>query len=447
MAFSDYSSGGGGGGLDGTPGFMLKMPGTPHSTQLPDWRTFTEIRVFPSPAENGDWHPMRTSIEYDQFGPGIEAKPACRKLGVYEQFTYITEIPGHDGEDPTTKLTRALISTAEESPHDLPREWAEWCKGGPGRAAKVGKVQTCVFFQGAALSIKGKPCQNRITKTAEPRFPILFMGSISLLMTFSRKGNTRVEGSDMPAKLPAVDTPEGRQEFDRICGAAFELGDWCSAEHGRIMKIFQAEVGENERPHYEIEMLDEKPLNEAMQNRVRDLWLPWDQLLRHHTAEQQIGYLKRAFPKEVLDFALGRSEYEGLLPEGVAGSWQKLQARLSGAWSPGMPDAAQHQVQQYQQSQQPPAQQAPADDGWGSGSTEKTASPGGPAMPDTPSEFEQTTPTTTQPAAAPATQSAPATPADAVRSGAIDPAKLAETLDMLNSTPGEAGNAGEVNHG
>jgi hypothetical protein len=250
---------------------------------------------------------------------------------------------------------------------------------------------------------------------------------------------------------------------DAICAKIFELGDWCSAEHGRVMKIFQAKLAENERPHYDIEMGAEKPLSEAMRTRVRNFWTPWEDLLQYHTAEQQIGYLRRAFPKEVLDFALGRSEYEGLLPADIRGSWQQLQQRMAGAWSPGLPPAAQQQVDQQQAQQQrarqaqqqqtqqqapPPPPPPPAeDDGWGTGEpADETPDAGGPAMPDTPAEFNAAGAAQAQQPQQPPTTGAPSTPADAVRSGTVDPAELAKTLDLLNkgSKQVSEGNAGEL---
>jgi len=463
MAFRDRA--GGGGGLDGVPGFMIKQPGTPHSTQLPDWKTFTEIRIFPAPREGG-WEPMRNSIEFDHFGPAVETEPVAKKLGAFESFTYITRIPELDGEDPTTKLTNALLTVAEHSPHDIPKEWYGWTQSGPGRGAKVSKVQTHMFAQAAATAIKGKPCKNRVTGKEEPRFPVLFMGSLSILMAFSRLGNAQVEGFEFPAQLPPTDTEEGRRAFDELCARGFKLGDWCSPEHGRIMKIFQAEKTETEIAHYDIEMLAEKPLNEAMQNRVRSFWTPWPQLFRYHTAEQQIGYLKRAFPVELLDFALGRSEYEGMLPEGTCGSWQALQNSMRGGvrqayatgGGGGLQGAAQQQLQQSQTQQAPPqtqqtqqappqTQQAPpADDGWGSGDGGDEETPSGPEVPATPSEFSA--PAGQQPQTQQTPQSpnaAPHTPGPAVTGGAVDPALLAQALTMLNDaknkgeTPGNAG--------
>lgn len=469
MSFKDRS---GGGGIDNTPGFMIKMPGTMHRTQLPDWKTFTEIRIFPAPKLGPDgnpnleagWYPMRNSIEFDDFGPAVEVEPTCRRIGVFEQFTYLTRIPGSDIDDPTTKVCRALVDTAENSPHDLPREWCEWTRGGPGKAPKVSKVQNCIYFQAAAFSVKGKPCKNRTTGKPEPLFPVLFFGTLSLLMTFSRLGNTRVDGVELPANLPSTDDEESRKRFDELIASAFQLGDWCSPEHGRMMRIFQAEIGPNEMPHYDIEMLGEKPLSEAMQSRIRTFWTPWPKLLRYHTAEQQIGYLKRALPVEVLDFALGRSEYEGLLPEGVRGSWQRLQQRLAGAFSPGLPSSAQQQVNQFgsapesrslppqhpanvQPQRQPQPQPQPqasaqADDGWGSGDggEEEDNSPSGPALASTPAEFDTPPSVAANGSTASSTTNMQAptghTPADVVKSGHIDPKQLAETLNMLKGKEG-----------
>jgi len=449
MGFKDRV---GGGGLDSIPGFMIKVPGMPHRTQLAAWEKNTRLRVFPMPLPSGGWQSMRNSVENDDFGDAVIAEPCCRKMGVLEQFTYITRIPGQDGEDPTTKMCKALVTTADNSPHDLPREWCEWTKGGRSRAAKVNKVQNCIFFQCAMLTVNSEDCINKQTGQPSPKMPSLFMGTISLLLTFSRMGNTQIQTYAGPRPSSVMDqTDEGRKQLDQIYTNMFTLGDWCSPENGRIMRIYQVPQTAETKPHYGIEMQDALPLG-PMESRVREVWTPWEQLLRYHTAEEQIGYLCRAFPHEAVDFALGRGEYEGLLPPHVRGSWQRLQQQMSGAWTPGLPGAAQQQitgqqqtrmpgagqppeqptvppvappaVQPPQQPVQPPAQ-PPATSGWGDGgvadaevtATEEQVQPAGPQVPSTPSAFEGAQATNT--------------PDAATQSGAVDPAALASTLNML----------------
>jgi hypothetical protein len=250
-------------------------------------------------------------------------------------------------------------------------------------------------------------------------------------------------------------TDNGRKQLDKIYADMFALGDWCSPENGRIMRIYQIPQTAETKPHYGIEMQDVLPLG-PMETRVREVWTPWDQLLRYHTAEEQIGYLCRAFPLEAVDFALGRSEYEGLLPSHVRGSWQRLQQQMSGAWTPGLPGAAQQQIGGQQQTripgagrlqqppqQQPPQQQPPQQQqqavgytGWGNGglsdmdeTEEEQVQPAGPQVPPTPSAFA-------------GKMNAANTPDAAVTSGAVDPAALASTLNMLKQAQENNGRAG-----
>lgn len=449
MGFKDRV---GGGGLDAMPGFMIRMPGMPHRTQLASWDKDTRLRVFPMPLGDGGWQPMRNSVENDDFGDAVTVEPCCRKLGVHEQFTVITRIPDHDGEPPINKFCKSMVSTAENSPHDLPREWCEWTKGARGRAPKIAKVQNCIFFQCAMLTINGEECINRQTGRPAPKYPALFMGSVSMLMTFSRLGNTLVENYNGPRPSSvAAQGEEGRKQLDRIYKDMFQIGDWCSPEGGRVMRVFQVPATQEMKPHYGIEMQEEMPLG-PIEHRAREVWKPWDQLLRYHTVEEQIGYLCRAFPIEAVDFTLGRSEYEGVLPTHVRGSWQRLQQQMVGAWSPGIPNAAQQQMggqppmrmpgagqsrQMPQQPQQPtppismspqpqhPQQPTPParTSAWGDGGGDSfddqpqypTNSPAGPAVPQTPAAFSGQT----------------NTPAASAESGAVDPSELANTLNML----------------
>jgi len=458
MGFKDRVSGG---GLDKVEGFMIKMPGMPHRTQLASWEKNTRLRVFPMPLASGGWQSMRNSVENDDFGDAVIAEPCCRKMGALEQFTYITRIPGQDGEDPTTKMCKAIVTTVDNSPHDLPREWCDWAKGSRSRSAKISKVQNCIFFQCAMFTVNGEDCIDRQTGQPSPKLPALLMGTISLLMTFSRMGNTQVQTYAGPRPSSVMDqTDNGRKQLDKIYADMFTLGDWCSPENGRIMRIHQVPQTAETKPHYGIEMQDVLPLG-PMETRVREVWTPWDQLLRYHTAEEQIGYLCRAFPLEAVDFALGRSEYEGLLPSHVRGSWQRLQQQMSGAWTPGLPGAAQQQMggqqqtripgagrlqqppQQQPPQQQPPQQQPPQQQqqavgytSWGNGglsdmdeTEEEQVQPAGPQVPPTPSAFA-------------GKMNAANTPDAAVTSGAVDPAALASTLNMLKQAQENNGRAG-----
>lgn len=437
MSFKDKVSSGG--GLDAAPGFMIRVPGAKHRTSLASWDHETRIRIFPVPNPSGDgWLPIRCSAENDDFSDAVTVEPVCKKLGVHEQFTYITHIPGSDSEDPTTKFTKALLSTAKDNPHDLPREWCGWTKGGASRAAKITKVQNHIFFQCAMTMIKGEPCVNPQTQQPSPRFPALFMGTVSLLMAFQKAGNTLNPDYNGPAPDTITDpTGPSRVELDQIFANMFKMGDWCSPEHGRVMRIFQVPRTAENNAHYGIELVEEMPLG-GMESKVRELWTPWKQLLRYHTAEEQIGYLLRGFPGEAVDFALGRTEYAPLLPAHVRGSWQRMQ---NGEAAPALPAAAAAQVNQQTPAPAPVQQATPAPapefstpanttSAWGDGSGEPQPydavaagdadelppeKPTGPAVPSTPAGTQQTT------------ESAGQLPAVS----GVDPAALAAALGML----------------
>ena len=459
MSFRERMSSG---GLDTMPGFLLRAPGMPHRTQLPSWDQPTVIRVFPCPKPDGGWAPIRNSDAFDDFGDAVTVEPVIRKFGVMEKFTYITRIPGTNYEDPTTKFCKAMIDTAKNSPHDLPREWCEWVRSTKIKPAQISKVQNNIFFQAAVFITNGKPCVNKITGEMEPQYPALFCGPISLALTFSRLGNTKNPEYQGPSPSQVTGDDEvARVNKDQIYGNMFMLGDWCSPEGGRLMRIFQADIKETERPYYDIAMEDVLPLDAEMQARVRDLWKPWDQVLQYHSADDQIKYLLRAFPPEAVDFALGRSEYEGLLPAHVRGSWEAMHQQNRATFSSGMQQAAAAQVNNsnsalpprmpggysHEQSAPPAKPQQPATPAqpqastttasgmkvrWGSGVMQaESKGPDGPTLPAKP-QFN----TPAMAADVPSADQTMGTPVAAAQGSAVDPAKLAEALSKLRDGQG-----------
>jgi hypothetical protein len=345
-------------GLDGSAGFMVKRREQPHRTTMPSWDHETQFRIFPAPKEDGGFHPMRDSVDDDDFGSAVWAETVVRRLGVMEQFTYPVRIPGLIGEDPTTLLTQALFSLISDKKAELAQrgfaEWIDWPEGGKGRAARLTKPQDAIFWQGATIMARGKPFVNKAGQPA-PQFPSLLMGTVSLRMGFEQIGNARVcDASGNPTYTgPAPesiggDDEEARKQRDAIYAAMFQIGDWCSIEHGRIMRIFQAPPtpGGFDKPHYAIVPGDEFSLAGA-EDLVRKAWVPWDQLIWHHSAEEQVQMLCRAFPPEAVDYALNGSPYTDLLPQHVKGAWRNQQ--MPAAQWPGH-SAGAPQPQQPQRS-------------------------------------------------------------------------------------------------
>jgi len=464
VGFKDQVSGG---GLDSSSGFMIKNPAAPHRTQLPSWENETQLRVFPSPKAEGGWHTMRESDNDDNFGPAVWAEPVARRLGVFEQFTYVTRIPGSQTEDPTTKFCRAIIKTAKDHPHDIPSEWYEWTQKKGNAAPKIAHVNRGIFFQAAMFMIDGKLCTDRTTGQPAPQFPLLFMGTVSLLMSFQHLGNTLTPGYTGPKPDSVMlDDPQYQEKMDAIWAAMFKLGDWSSPLGGRLLRVFKAPSDGNfDKPHYAIDVAQNVPIT-GLEDKIRQFWMPWEQLLRFHSAEEQIGYLLRAFPAEAVDFALGRSEYETLLPAQVRGSWmrskgqgvaqgftsqaatQQMVQPQTGAPTPSFGQQPPQQPQQPAPQTQQPApqtQQAPsASSPWGTGEAAPVDElpDTGVNVPGTPAEFAQppqTQQTQTTAASYPGQVTAPNTPAGAVAGGAVDPAGLAGALDKMNAGRRAAG--------
>jgi len=321
---------------------MIKNPAAPHRTQLAGKDADTQIRIWPGVDVKGNIMPMRESADPDMFGLAVWVEPAVTMLGVQERFTYITRIPGDARQDPTTMFCNTLVEALDKHPRDFPREWTEpsWIKGSSGQGARLDKVKSAIFFQGETHMIKGKMQVNDQTRQPQPVVPTLFMGKTSLLISFQKHGNKRVQtyAGPEPATLPKFNGDQMlRQQLDQVYSQLFEIGDWCSPEGGRMMRIYFVPGSHEGFARYDFEMM--QPVQCTVDPRS-GFW-PWEQLLRYHSAQEQIGYLCRAFPIEAVDYALGRTEYEPILPPHVKGTFKNLQVN---AWSHGFSPQASAQM-------------------------------------------------------------------------------------------------------
>jgi hypothetical protein len=340
------------GGLDSSAGFLVKNPQAPHRTTMPSWdKGETQFRVFPAPREGG-WHPMRESLDDDDFGPAVWAERVARRLGVREQLTFCTRIPGAQ-TNPTEQFVPALHALIKEKPREVPAGWTEWIQGGHNRGAKLpDKIKSCLFFQGAEVMRQGKALTNAARQPA-PQFPALLMATVSAQMSFERCCNmrspkTEVEAAVMAetagilAPISTIDAAaalaqiqgaddNARAQQDAVYAQAFAMGDWCSINGGRVLRIFQAPPKQDERPHYSVvtgAVMDFTPIAD----RIRaGLWWPWEKLLKFHTAEEQIRLLCRAFPAEAVDYVFGSSEYSDFLPPQVRGAWGRYRSGQTAA--------------------------------------------------------------------------------------------------------------------
>ena len=378
--------------LDTSPGFLIRAPGMPHKTLLPNWEKETQVRIFPAAHADGGFDCMRDGSDDSNFGNAVWAEPVARSLGVREQFTYVDRILGITGKTPTSRLVEAVSALIEEKPREVPDSWIGWTKGGKGRAAKVQKPRTHVFWQGMEIMRLGKFLLNA-SGQLQPQFPMLIMGAPSLQMSFEIDGNTRVK--EFKGQAPETilgDDKTSRKKRDESYAAMFQLGDWCSIDHGRIMSIFQAPASARfEKPHYALKMLDELPLS-GIAATIHQMWVPWDKLLRYFTVEQHMEMLCRAFPPEAVDYTFGTTELRDLMPAPYKDAWKRwLSSQTS--WSPGM------NPQQFpQQTGAPTPQQAPQPQQSGMGlpaNTQTAAAPSPNVQPQMMAAFTAPAPTMT----------------------------------------------------
>jgi hypothetical protein len=443
-------------GLDGSAGFMVKRPNQPHRTTMPSWEHETQFRVFPRPKPDGGFHPIRASVDDDDFGEAVWAEHVVKRIGVQEQFTYPVRIPGMLGDSPTTILTQALLALIKDKKKELVQrgfaDWIDWPEGGKGRSPRLTKPSDAIFWQGATIMARGKPFVNKAGQPA-PQFPSLLMGTVSLRMGFEQIGNARVcDNAGNPTYTGPTpesiggDDEEARRHRDAIYAAMFQIGDWCSIEHGHILRIFRAEAtpGGFDKPHYAIALGNEFSLAGA-EDLVRRNWTPWEDLIWYHSAEEQVQLLCRAFPPEAVDYALNGSPYTDLLPAHVKGTWRGQQIPAQ-QWQGGVPGAPQPQPTQWPQGQQyPPVAPQPQQG--------MPAAPQ-PQMPTQPVPQPQTTaapmsltpqappPTTAAPAPQPTTTAAPGTVPMTL--GGMDMSGQGEAPDDVDTSLAEAGGFEQV---
>lgn len=351
-------------GLDGSAGFLVRRPGQPHRTTMPSWDHETQFRVFPRPKPDGGFFPIRASTDDDDFGEAVWAEQVVKRLGVQEQFTYPVRIPGLQGDPPTTILAQALLALIKDKKKELFQrgfgDWLDWPEGGKGRSARLSKPQDAIFWQGATIMARGKVFQNKAGQPA-PQFPSLLMGTVSLRMGFEKIGNARIvdQAGNPTYNGPAPesiggDGEDARRQRDAIYAAMYQLGDWCSIEHGRVMRIYQAPPSTDgfDKPHYAIVPGDEFSLTGA-EELVRKNWVPWEDLIWYHSAEEQVQLLCRAFPPEAVDYALNGSPYTDLLPANVKNAWRNQQTPAASwpGYGPGQAQAPQAQQMQWPQGQ------------------------------------------------------------------------------------------------
>lgn len=484
-------------GLDGTAGFYIKRAGMPHRTSMPTWQKEFRFRVFPMPHASGQgFMPMRKSMDDNDFSDAVHSEDVVRRFGPNVSITAITTPGDKDGNpirdgsvrSPIEMASETLIDMCENHVRECPEAWDGWHKGRPGKGAVIGKPKGHVFWQGAVI-MSGDKLLTNAAKQPAPAFPSLIMAATSVQIAFERMGNTRIElpnGQKLP-KPSGGDDQQSRTNDDAIYAQSFKLGDWCSIGGGRLISLTEAEKVEGETfSKYELTMLDPYPLDSIV-DKVVQSFVPFEQLLRYLTVEQQVAALVQALPPEAVDHVFARTEFESMLPAHVQGAWKRFQdakARgvagmdvqtLAAQMSTGAPPPQQPPQQQPpQQPQQQPQQQLPpqpqpavyvppqqppapsyADVAQGQApppQPQQTAAPTGvdlsgggllpeeqqeepPAPPmgqgafaETPPEFQQPLPPQQPPANVP-----PGTPPAAVQGAALDPDELARTLANLEA--------------
>lgn len=334
-------------GLDGIPDFMLLREGVPHISVKPDWNGGTVMGFRPFQAvENGQLIPIREDHRKNNFGPQVKGVRLVQAFGANARLTYVTNLIGPDGKmqgsgvmNPTRRFCRGIHDAVNANPDMMP-DWRQWTtkdNKGPKDFTLPKDVDVCMLLQGAITMEKGELLVDAGGRP-KPKFPCVLIGTVSLRMSIEDLANKRREDFTGPD-----------DDYDN----AYVLGNPFHPDHGRVLRIFRSKGDSRfEREHYEVQIAEEYPIPLQV---LAANFVPWENLLKFSTEQEQIGYLCRAFTPEAVDYVFGKTELADSVPNHVRGSFDRaMQAR--------------QQQQQYQQppsphgqqpSQAPPPPQAP----------------------------------------------------------------------------------------
>lgn len=295
-------------GLDSIPGFMLlRSDANTHRTELATWDAgkHTVIRILPEVKENSVV-PARMSEEDNDFSDWICAENMVFKFGVHEKFSCFTKAKdAPDDVSPIELFCRTVHKAVKNNERSIPRDWELWCKGAKDRSPELSRVGKCGLVQCVVVERKGGPIIDDKTKKRIVAYPCMFVLKPGARYDFENLLNMRNEDG------------------------SFVVGDFLG--EGRLFKIDQVPYNPATKamPHYGITVCmneDGTPKTYPVSDEVMLSWRPWADLLRFLTVEEQMKLLCRAFPPEILDYALGRTGFASYLPESVIGRWHQRSA-------------------------------------------------------------------------------------------------------------------------
>ena len=309
------------------------------------WTTYvnqdhpTIFRPFPNVLPDGTFGQVRLSLADNDAGPWLASVWIARQVGDKQPVTFIVRTRSSDSSRPTpfdmlvqtvTVATKAAVKRGESFP------WTYLTIAIPGKGKYLNRAQEMGLIQGATLSSQGKNYRNRPQLRRVICLPKTAMDSLRKLL------NIR---SDRVAER-------------KTYAEEFACGEFTHPAAGRVIVVRikqatteQTDDSESTFIRYEVVLGDPAPIPEI---KIRENWLPWDDVLQFPTDEQQMGIMAGAFRIELLRWAF---QGTGLLTPSMMGAAVVDMTSRQPQPAPLTPEGA---PQMYP----PPGVSAPADRVW-----------------------------------------------------------------------------------
>lgn len=298
-------------GLERWSGVYLTLPGNAHSAyNLKGTKGRTQLRIYPAVVD-GVEQPMRLSARPCDFSPWIHAENIVRMAGSNEKFTCFTRVKDRDAkyQGPIARFINSVRVAITKTPRLFPPEWEQWLKR---QDCPIPRVELCGLVQGVLYENAGKVFKDPKTNAVAPAHPVIVVLNKTARESLEEKANLEHQGVDPNEK-----------DFSK----RFPYNGLVASNHGHLVTINYSPAGGREFAHYTCE-IDPNPFP-LDPNLPRAEVAAWNELLRFLTEQEQLDLVVKHYPPELVDYVFGRSDLATKLPDGIRGTWDELQRRMT----------------------------------------------------------------------------------------------------------------------
>lgn len=289
-------------GLERFAGVEFLLPGNDRYIVegLSGEKGVTVFRIYPEIDANGVELPLRNSPNPDDFTYWMRPEKAMRRCGVNQHFSVFVRPYGkeHNYVGPIERFSNTLYKVFKDNANAavFPPAYRSWT----GRGGALPRIEYLGLVQGMLFESRGRKYAKGAQAT--PLHP-----TILLVNKSARNALERIVNDDHTLDL--VSTQGGRAVFLQYV-----------PQQGTTLS------------HYEVSP-SHVPTAVDLET-VRADWKPWEELLKFHTEEEQMGLLINHFPPDILDYVFGTSPMAALLPPSARGAWARRMHMAAAAQQP-----------------------------------------------------------------------------------------------------------------